>query len=120
MQSTAPLPASTLAPPVSTVLAASSTDPDRAPVHESAKGGILLIGLFKLGKAIFFACLGIAALRMVHHSLGELVLRVADFLPVDPEGRLISLLVDKADLIGNHQLREFSLATIGYPRWFAS
>ena len=74
----------------------------------------MLIGLFKLGKAIFFTCLGIAALRLVHHSLGDLVMRVADFLPVDPEGRLVSLLVDKADLIGNHQLREFSLATIGY------
>lgn len=74
----------------------------------------MLIGVFKLSKAIFFTCLGIAALRMVHHSLGDLVLRVTDVLPIDPEGRLVSLLMDKADLIGNHQLREFSLATLGY------
>lgn len=114
MQSAAPLPASSLAPPVSNTPSASAVLPSSDSVCQHTSRGVMLIGLFKLSKAIFFTCLGIAALRMVHHSLGDLVMRVADFLPVDPEGRLVSLLVDKADLIGNHQLREFSVATIGY------
>lgn len=80
----------------------------------AASRGVMLIGLFKFSKAIFFTCLGLAALRMVHRSLGDLVLQLTDVLPVDPEGRLVSLLMDKADLIGSHQLREFSLGTIGY------
>ena len=90
----------------------------RAEAHatrdRAASRGVMLIGLFKFSKAIFFTCLGLAALRMVHRSLGDLVLHLTDVLPVDPEGRLVSLLMDKADLIGSHQLREFSLGTIGY------
>lgn len=109
MQSAPPSPASFLTPPASQQI---STGEESRRKHSPR--GVLLIGLFKLSKAIFFTCLGLAALRMVHHSLGELVMRITDFLPIDPEGRLVSLLVDRADLIGNHQLREFSLATMAY------
>lgn len=107
-----------IAPPSKTTTllspSASSAAEECAARAGTGSRGVMLIGLFKLSKALFFTCLGIAALHMVNRSLGDLVLRVTDALPLDPEGRFVSLLMDKADLIGNHQLREFSLATLGY------
>ena len=93
---------------------ASKAEGTAASRENSATRGVILIGLFKLSKAIFFTCLGVAALHMVHRSLGDLVLHMTDFLPIDPEGRLVGLLMDKADMIGNHQLRQFSLGTLAY------
>ena len=54
------------------------------------------------------------ALHMVHQNLGDFVMHVTDRLPIDPEGRFVSFLMDKADLIGSHQLRQFGLATFAY------
>jgi len=76
--------------------------------------GLLLIGIFKLSKSLFFFAVGVGALHLVHKNVGELLLRVASMLHFDPEGQFIGMLQDKADLISGHQLRQLSLATFGY------
>jgi uncharacterized membrane protein (DUF2068 family) len=76
--------------------------------------GLLLIGLFKLGKSLLFFCLGFGAIHLVHKDLGDEVMRLATALKFDPESRFVSLLLDKVDLIDTHRLREISLATFGY------
>jgi uncharacterized membrane protein (DUF2068 family) len=76
--------------------------------------GLLLIGLFKLGKAIFFFCVGAGAIHLLHKDLGDEVMRLATRLRFDPEGRFVTLLLDKVDLIDAHRLRLISLATFGY------
>jgi uncharacterized membrane protein (DUF2068 family) len=76
--------------------------------------GLLLIGLFKLAKAIFFFCIGAGAIHLLHKDLGDEVMRLATRLKFDPESRLVSLLMDKVDLIDAHRLREISFATFGY------
>lgn len=76
--------------------------------------GLLAVGLFKLFKAIFFGGLGIGALKLLHQNLGDLVMRVTSMVPLDPEGRIVSLLMDRADLIGNHQLRQVSAFSLAY------
>ena len=76
--------------------------------------GLLLIGLFKLGKSLLFFCLGFGAIHLVHKDLGDEVMRLATALKFDPERRFVSLLLDKVDLIDTHRLREISLATFGY------
>jgi uncharacterized membrane protein (DUF2068 family) len=81
--------------------------------HKRARG-LLLIGLFKLAKAVFFLALGIGALRLVHRNLGEVFLKVATVLHFDPEGRFVGMLQDKVDLINGHQLRELSKWTLLY------
>jgi uncharacterized membrane protein (DUF2068 family) len=78
------------------------------------RGGMLLVALFKLTKAIFFAAVGIGALKLVHHDIGDLALRIASYLKVDTEGRFVRFLLDRADLIGNHQLRRTALFSILY------
>jgi uncharacterized membrane protein (DUF2068 family) len=76
--------------------------------------GLLLIGLFKLGKAILFFGIGAGALHFIHKDLGDAIIRLATALRFDPESRLISMAMAKVDLIDHHRLREISIATFGY------
>lgn len=76
--------------------------------------GLMAIGLFKLGKAILFFFLGMGAIHLLHKDLGDEVMRIATALKFDPESKLITLLLDKVDLIDAHRLKQISLATFGY------
>jgi uncharacterized membrane protein (DUF2068 family) len=76
--------------------------------------GLLLIGLFKLAKAIFFFGIGVGALHLLHKDLEDEVMRLAVRFKFDPESRFVSLLLDKVDLIDAHRLRQISVATFGY------
>jgi uncharacterized membrane protein (DUF2068 family) len=76
--------------------------------------GLLMIGLFKLGKAIFFFLLGVGAIHLLHKDLGDEVMRLATMLKFDPESKFVTLLLDKVDLIDAHRLKQISLATFGY------
>ena len=86
------------------------------PVHAHAEHsqGLLLIGLFKLGKAALFVAIGIGALKLLHQDLSDVLLRVASHLRFDTESHFITLLLEKAELINDHRLREISLATFAY------
>lgn len=76
--------------------------------------GLLAIGLFKLGKAVLFFCIGIGALHLLHKDLGDEVLRLAMALKFDPESRFVTVLLNKIDLIDAHRLKQISAATFGY------
>jgi uncharacterized membrane protein (DUF2068 family) len=76
--------------------------------------GLLLIGLFKLGKAILFFCIGVGALHLLHKDVGDEFLKLATALRFDPESRMVSLLMEKVDLIDAHRLREIGFATFAY------
>lgn len=76
--------------------------------------GLLLIGIFKLAKSLFFFCLGIGALHLMHRDLAEEALRLAHALRFDPESRLTALLLDKVDLIDQRRLREIGFGTFLY------
>ncbi len=76
--------------------------------------GLLLIGLFKLSKALLSIALGVGALKLLHHDFASVVLRIADALKIDPESHLIGMLMIKADLINANQLRHFSMITFAY------
>lgn len=76
--------------------------------------GLLVVGLFKLTKAIFFSTVGVVAFHLVHVNLGDMVDRLITYLKMDPEGRLSSFLLDKADLIGHHELRQAGVYSLIY------
>lgn len=76
--------------------------------------GLLLIGLFKLSKAVLSIALGVGALRLLHKDVAAIVLHIADALKIDPESHIMGLIMSKADLIGATQLRHFSVLTFGY------
>ena len=83
-------------------------------LHSDHKRGLLLIGLFKLTKAVLSIALGVGALKLLHHDIASVVLHIVDALKIDPESHLIGLLMIKADLISATELRRFSLITFGY------
>lgn len=76
--------------------------------------GLLMIGLFKLGKAVFFFALGVGALHLLHKDLADEVLRLATAFKFDPESKFVTLLQDKVDLIDAHRLLQISFATFAY------
>jgi uncharacterized membrane protein (DUF2068 family) len=82
--------------------------------HTGPDRGLLTIGLFKLGKAILFFGIGVGAIHMLHKDVGDEVMRLAMALKFDPESRFVSILLEKADLIDAHRLREIGLATFAY------
>ena len=83
-------------------------------LHSDHKRGLLLIGLFKLTKALLSVALGVGALKLLHHDLGSVILRIADALRLDPESHLIGILMIKADVINPRDLRHFSMITFAY------
>jgi len=86
--------------------------------HEHAArhhdNGLLLIGLFKLAEAVFFLLVGVGAIHFIHHDLGDSALRLAERLRVDPDGRLVSWVLDHLDTITSQRLKQIGLATIFY------
>lgn len=88
-------------------------DNPRRSISEHRRG-LLLIGLFKLSKAILSVALGVGALKLLHHDIASVVLHISDVLKIDPESRLVGFLMTKADLIGAPQLKHFSVLTFTY------
>jgi uncharacterized membrane protein (DUF2068 family) len=76
--------------------------------------GLLTIAIFKLAKSAFFFCIGAGAIHFLHKDLRDPVLALARALRFDPDGRAVSLVLDKVDLIGAHRLREIGIATFAY------
>ena len=82
--------------------------------HRDTVRGLLLVGLFKLSKALFFGAVGVTAFNLVHHNVGDLAMRLTSTLRLAPSGRLAGLLMDRADLIDNHHLRQAGMLALGY------
>jgi uncharacterized membrane protein (DUF2068 family) len=80
--------------------------------------GLLLIALFKMTKAIFFGALGVGALKLVHYNIGDLAQNLVDsthqMLHIDPESKFVLTLLDKADMVSSHHVRQAGLLSAGY------
>jgi uncharacterized membrane protein (DUF2068 family) len=76
--------------------------------------GLLLVGLFKLSKAIFFTAVGAGALDLVNKNIGDVVLRVIDALRIDPERRFVGILMEHVGLIQPHDLRRAGILSFLY------
>ncbi len=84
-----------------------------APAH-AHDNGLLAIGVFKLVKSVFFFCMGIGAFHLLHKDLGDEAMHLAQALRFDPEGRVVTLLMEKVDLIDMRHLREIGVGVFAY------
>jgi len=84
----------------------------RAARHHDS--GLLAIGLFKLAEAVFFFLVGVGAIHFIHHDLGDAAVRLAERLRIDPDGRLVSYVIDHLDAITAHRLKQIGVATFFY------
>ena len=80
----------------------------------SGRGGLLLIGLFKLSKSLFFFAVGMGALHLVHKNLGNEVMKLVIAFNGDPEGRVVTLVMQQVDTIDAARLREIGFGTFAY------
>ncbi len=94
--------------------AAKATSQSHADNHMHHDKGLLLIGLFKLVEAVFFVAVGMGVLHLLHRDLGDEVLRLTTRLRMDPEGRLVTFLLDRVDSITDHRLKQIGVATFLY------
>jgi uncharacterized membrane protein (DUF2068 family) len=76
--------------------------------------GLLAIAIFKMAKSAFFFCVGMGAIHFLHKDLGDEVLKLAKILHRDPESRIVSLVLEKVDLIDAHRLRQLGIGTFAY------
>jgi len=73
-----------------------------------------MIGLFKLAKAVFFFSIGMGALHFINADLGDAITNTATALKFDPDSHFVSVLLDKAGMINDHELKLVSIATFSY------
>jgi len=76
--------------------------------------GLLAIAIFKMTKSAFFFCVGMGAIHLLHKDLGDEVLKLAKILHRDPESRLVTLVLEKVDLVDAHRLRQLGIGTFAY------
>lgn len=74
---------------------------------------IIAIGAFKLLQGLLFVLLGIGAIRLLHKDLIEVAEHFILAMRFNPEGHLVSLLMDKVARIDPHRLKQISAAIFG-------
>jgi len=89
---------------------ASSTEPRVAP-HDR---GLVAIGAFKLLESIFFFLVGVGVLHLVGKDLEDEALKLAARLRFDPDGRLVTWVLDHVDSITALRLKQIGIATFFY------
>jgi uncharacterized membrane protein (DUF2068 family) len=75
---------------------------------------LVLIGAVKLLKAVVLIALGFGAFRLLHRDLVDTVFHWVIDMRFDPEGRLVSLILEKVAGISPHRLRQIGIGIFCY------
>jgi uncharacterized membrane protein (DUF2068 family) len=73
--------------------------------------GLLLIGLFKIGKGTLFTALGIGLLKLVDKDIDEIFRGIISQLHIDEENHYIIHIMERLGAITDHTLRQLSIAS---------
>ena len=76
--------------------------------------GLVAIGAFKLLESVFFFLVGVGVLHLIGKDLEDEALKIAGKLRVDPDGRLVTWVLDHVDSITAHRLKQIGIATFFY------
>jgi uncharacterized membrane protein (DUF2068 family) len=76
--------------------------------------GLALIAVFKLVKGLILLAAGIAALKLLHSDLAEVLKRWANLLGVDPDNRYIHRVMSRVFSVNHQKLREISAGSFFY------
>jgi uncharacterized membrane protein (DUF2068 family) len=82
--------------------------------HLRHNRALLMIGAFKLLEALFFFLVGIGAFHLVHRDLEDEALKLAGRLRIDPDGRLVTWVLDHINVVTSHRLKQIGFATFFY------
>jgi uncharacterized membrane protein (DUF2068 family) len=75
---------------------------------------LILIGLFKLVKALLLIAVGIGSIRYLHKDLGSTVMHWIQLLRFDPDNRFIHGILVRIFRVTPKQLKELSVGTFLY------
>jgi uncharacterized membrane protein (DUF2068 family) len=75
---------------------------------------LILIGLFKLVKALLLIAVGVGSIKLLHKDLGSTVMHWIQVLRVDPDNRFIHGILARIFRVTPKQLKELSLGTFLY------
>ena len=81
---------------------------------------LVLIGVFKLFKALLLIVVGIGAIRFLHKDVAQTVAHWTQVLRVDPNNRYVHQFLEKIFRVTPKQLRELSVGTFLYAGLFAT
>jgi uncharacterized membrane protein (DUF2068 family) len=81
---------------------------------------IVLIGVFKLLKAILLIAVAIGAVKLLHRDVASTVMHWIQVLRVDPDDRLVHAFLLKIFRVTPKQLKELSVGTLVYASLFAT
>ena len=90
----------------------------RQPARSSSL--LVLIGLFKLFKALLLIAVAIGALRFLHKDLAGTVTHWVQLLRVDPDNRFVHRMLVTVFRVTPKQLKELSVGTFLYAGVFAT
>jgi uncharacterized membrane protein (DUF2068 family) len=68
-----------------------------------------LIALYKLLQAALLVSVAVGALKLLHKDVADMLFNLAMTLRMNTEGRVVSFLLEKAQLVDDHLLRRISL-----------
>jgi uncharacterized membrane protein (DUF2068 family) len=69
---------------------------------------LIIIGAFKILEGLLFVLLGFGVVRLLHRDIGDMLLRAALALRIDPESHFVNILLDKVQLLTPHKMRLIS------------
>ena len=86
-----------------------------AEAHTGARpNGLLAIAIFKLAKSVFFFCVGLGLIHLLHRDLGDAAQKLALALHFEPEWRITALLTEKITLLDPTKLRDLGFFAFAY------
>jgi len=69
---------------------------------------LIIIGSFKILEGLLFVLLGLGMVHLLHRDIGDVLLRAAMALRLDPESHFVNILLDKVELLTPHKMRLIS------------
>ena len=81
---------------------------------------LILIGVFKLLKAILLIALGVGAIKLLHRDVADTLTRWVHAVRFDPDNRYVHAALTRAFSVTHKQLRELSAGTFLYAALFAT
>ena len=81
---------------------------------------LVLIGIFKLFKALLLIVVGVGAIKFLHKDVATTVMHWTQVLRVDPDNRFVHRLLVKIFRVTPKQLKELSVGTFFYAGLFAT
>lgn len=90
------------------------------PPARSSSAVLILIGVFKLLKAVLLIVAGIGAIRLLHKDVADTVIQWTRVLRFDPDNRFVHGALTRVFRVTPKQLKELSIGTFVYAGLFAT